>query len=75
MKFKLLTKLFPQNISCKSPSKQLVEFVYSLSIMTLADPGSGIQVLGLGISVIVLNIGMYVVAPVGAVIASRKILK
>jgi hypothetical protein len=35
----------------------------SLSIMTLAEDGSEAQVLGLGISVIVLNLGMYIVAP------------
>ena len=35
----------------------------SLSIMTLADPGSEAEVLGLGISVIMLNIGMYIAAP------------
>mgnify|MGYP001255320227 FL=1 len=35
----------------------------SLSIMTLAEDGSEAQVLGLGISVIVLNLGMYIAAP------------
>jgi hypothetical protein len=35
----------------------------SLSIMTLADPGSEAEVLGFGISVIMLNIGMYIAAP------------
>ena len=35
----------------------------SLSIMTLADEGSETQVLVLGISVIALNLGMYIVAP------------
>ena len=35
----------------------------TLSIMTLADEGSESQVLGLGISVIALNLGMYVAAP------------
>ena len=35
----------------------------TLSIMTLADAGSEIEVLGLGISVIALNLGLYVVAP------------
>jgi len=35
----------------------------TLSIMTLADEGSESQVLGLGISVIVLNFGMYIIAP------------
>ncbi len=35
----------------------------TLSIMTLADPGSEAEVLGLGASVIALNLGMYVAAP------------
>ena len=39
----------------------------TLSIMTLADEGSESQVLGLGISVIALNLGMYVAAPTAAI--------
>ncbi|MGY5150628.1 MAG: CFI-box-CTERM domain-containing protein [Candidatus Nitrosopumilus sp. bin_68KS] len=35
----------------------------TLSIMSLADNGSEVEVLGLGISVIVLNLGMYIAAP------------
>ena len=35
----------------------------TLSIMSLADEGSEIEVLGLGISVIALNLGMYIAAP------------
>ncbi len=35
----------------------------TLSIMTLAEDGSDVQVLGLGISVIILNLGMYIAAP------------
>jgi len=35
----------------------------TLSLLTLADEGSESQVLGLGISVIVLNFGMYIAAP------------
>ena len=35
----------------------------TLSIMTLAEEGSESQVLGLGISVIALNLGMYIAAP------------
>jgi len=34
-----------------------------LSIMTLAEDGNDSQVLGLGISVIALNLGMYIAAP------------
>jgi hypothetical protein len=37
--------------------------ISTLSIMTLADHGSESQVLGLGISVIALNLGMYIAAP------------
>ena len=50
----------------------------TLSIMTLADEGSESSVLGLGISVIVLNLGMYIAAPaligfkVNRIIKSRK---
>ena len=35
----------------------------SLSIMSLANEGSELEVLGLGISVIALNLGMYIAAP------------
>ena len=35
----------------------------TLSIMSLADEGSEAEVLGLGISVIALNLGMYIAAP------------
>ena len=35
----------------------------TLSIMSLADEGSETEVLGLGISVIALNLGMYIAAP------------
>jgi len=35
----------------------------TLSIMSLADEGSEVEVLGLGISVIALNLGMYIAAP------------
>ena len=50
----------------------------TLSIMSLADEGSEVEVLGLGISVIALNLGMYIAAPaligfkVNQVIKSRK---
>ncbi len=50
----------------------------TLSIMSLADEGSEAEVLGLGISVIALNLGMYVAAPaligfkVNKIIKSRK---
>lgn len=41
----------------------ITPMVSTLSIMTLADGGSEAQVLGLGISVIALNLAMYVAAP------------
>ena len=44
----------------------------SLSIMTLADAGSEYQVLGLGMSVIALNLGMYIAAPAIAVWQIKK---
>ena len=52
----------------------ITPLIYSLSIMTLADGSSEAEVLGLGISVIALNLGLYIVAPaaIGFTI-SRKI--
>ena len=44
----------------------------TLSIMTLADEGSESSVLGLGISVIALNLGMYIAAPVIIIHRLRK---
>ena len=41
----------------------ITPMVSTLSIMTLADDGSEMEVLGLGISVIALNLGMYVADP------------
>lgn len=49
--FKEATKLF------------ITPMINSLSIMTLADSGSEAEVLAFGISIIALNIGMYIVAP------------
>jgi hypothetical protein len=43
--------------------------------MTLADDGSEIEVLGLGISVIALNLGMYIAAPALIGIKVHKHLK
>ncbi len=56
----------------------ITPMVSTLSIMTLADDGSEAEVLGLGISVIALNLGMYIAAPaligfkVNRIIKSRK---
>jgi|CXWL01.1.fsa_nt_gi hypothetical protein len=47
----------------------------SLSIMTLAEDGSEAQILGLGISIIVLNLGMYIAAPVVVGLKVHKHLK
>ena len=41
----------------------ITPMVSTLSIMTLADSGSEAEVLGLGLSVIMLNLGMYIAAP------------
>ena len=41
----------------------ITPMVSTLSIMTLAEDGSEIEVLGLGLSVIALNLGMYIAAP------------
>ena len=41
----------------------ITPMISTLSIMSLADNGSEIEILGLGMSVIALNLGMYVVAP------------
>ena len=42
----------------------ITPMISTLSIMTLAEAGNDIQVLGLGISVIALNLGMYIAVPV-----------
>ena len=41
----------------------ITPMISTLSIMTLADDGSEVEVLGLGISVIALNLGLYIAAP------------
>jgi len=41
----------------------ITPMISTLSIMALADEGSEVEVLGLGISVIALNLGMYIAAP------------
>ncbi|RDJ38689.1 MAG: hypothetical protein DWQ13_03275 [Crenarchaeota archaeon] len=53
----------------------ITPMVSTLSIMTLADQGSEEQVLFLGISVIALNLGMYIAAPAVVAIKVRKHLK
>ena len=53
----------------------ITPMVSILSIMTLAEDGSESQVVGLGLSVIALNLGMYLAAPVIAGFAISKHLK
>ncbi|WP_299293593.1 CFI-box-CTERM domain-containing protein [Nitrosopumilus sp.] len=50
----------------------ITPMISTLSLMTLADSGSEIEVLGLGISVIALNLGMYVAAPTIMIYQIRK---
>jgi len=53
-----------QNPAFKEAVKLFITpMISSLSIMTLADNGSEAEVLAFGISVIALNIGLYIVAP------------
>ncbi|MFB5645552.1 MAG: CFI-box-CTERM domain-containing protein [Nitrosopumilaceae archaeon] len=53
-----------QNPAFKEATKLFITpMISSLSIMTLADNGSESEVLAFGISVIALNLGMYIVAP------------
>ena len=55
----------------------ITPMISTLSIMTLAEDGNEVQVLGLGLSVIALNLGMYVAAPalIGFTIQKRLKLK
>ncbi len=41
----------------------ITPMILSLSILTLAEDGNNEQVLGLGTSIILLNLGMYIAAP------------
>lgn len=51
----------------------ITPMISTLSIMTLAEDGNEAEVLGLGISVIALNLGMYIAAPalVGFTVSKR----
>jgi len=53
----------------------ITPMISTLSIMTLAEDGNDVQVLGLGISVIALNLGLYIVAPTAAGFAINKRLR
>ncbi len=50
----------------------ITPMISTLSIMTLAEDGNDFAVLGFGISVIALNLGMYIAAPalVGFVVSN-----
>ena len=50
----------------------ITPMILTLSIMTLADDGSEVEVLGLGLSVIVLNLGMYIAAPTITALQIKK---
>lgn len=53
----------------------ITPMISSLSILSLAEDGNESQVLGLGLSIITLNIGMYVVAPAVSVYGIRKFIR
>ncbi len=53
----------------------ITPMIASLSILNSVDLDSEGKVLGYGVSVILLNIGMYVMAPVGVILGIRKLQK
>ena len=53
----------------------ITPMISTLSIMTLAEDGSEGEVLGLGIAVILLNLGIYIAAPAIIVFKTRKYIK
>ena len=53
----------------------ITPMISTLSIMTMAENGNDVQVLGLGIAVIALNLGMYIVAPAAVAFKTHKHLK
>ena len=50
----------------------ITPMISTLSIMSLADSGNNAQVLGLGITVIALNLAMYIGIPIGTVLFIRQ---
>jgi len=50
----------------------ITPMISTLSIMTLAEDGNDAEVLGLGISVIALNLGLYIAVPVITVWQIKK---
>ena len=53
----------------------ITPMISTLSIMELAEQGSEIEVLGLGVLVIALNLGMYVAAPAFVGLAINRSLR
>ncbi len=53
----------------------ITPMISTLSIMTLAEDGNEIEVLGLGMSVITLNLGMYIAAPAAVGFAAHRYIK
>jgi hypothetical protein len=53
----------------------ITPMISTLSIMTLAENGSEAEVLGLGLSVIALNLGMYIAAPAAVGFAAHRYIK
>ena len=53
----------------------ITPMISTLSIMSLAENGSEIEVLGLGLLVIALNLGMYIATPVAVAFTTSKYLK
>ena len=53
----------------------ITPMISTLSIMTLAENGNDAEVLGLGISVIALNLGMYIAAPAAVGFTAHRYIK
>ena len=53
----------------------IAPMISTLHLMTLADVGNEFEVITLGISVIALNLGMYIVAPIATILVISKHLK
>jgi hypothetical protein len=53
----------------------ITPMISTLSIMTLAEDGSEVEVLGLGISIIALNLGIYVATPTVSIFTVSKHLR
>lgn len=53
----------------------ITPMILTLSIMTLAEEGNEFEVFGLGLSVIILNLGMYIAAPAMVGFVASKYIK